>query len=103
MRKLALVMVAAVSLSMFSGCGGPYYVSGSIRDFYAQKYGESPWLWGNIIMNGFYGIAHHVCMFVDVAFVNTYYFWAKDAQPFGDGKGSQYEHKAATSGKKMPK
>lgn len=102
MRKVAIALVATVSLSMFSGCGGPYYVSGSIEDFYAQKYAESPWLWGNVIVNGLYGFAHGVCMFID-QFVNGYYFWAKDAQPGGDGKGTYYEHKKPTAGKPMPK
>jgi hypothetical protein len=102
MRKVAIALVATVSLSMFAGCGGPYYVSGSIDDFYAQKYTESPWLWGNVIVNGLFGIAHNVCMFID-QFVNAYYFWAKDAQPGGDGKGTYYEHKKPTAGKPMPK
>lgn len=102
MRKLAIVLVATVTITTTAGCGGPYYVSGSIEDFYAQKYGESPWLWGNIIVNGLYGMAHSVCLFID-QFVNGYYFWAKDAQPAGDGKGTIYEHKKPTSGKSMPK
>jgi hypothetical protein len=102
MRKMAIVLVATVAITTTSGCGGPYYVSGSIEDFYAQKYGESPWLWGNVLVNGLYGFVHGACMFID-QFVNGYYFWFKDAQPGGDGKGSQYEHKKATSGKPMPK
>jgi len=38
---------------------------------------------------------------VDAVFVNTYYFWAKDAQPGGDGKGTVCEHKVPAHGKKL--
>ena len=103
MRKMAIALVAVVALSAAQGCGGPYMLSGSVRDFYTPKYGESPWLWGNIIVNGLYGFAHGICWAVDSIFINTYYFWVKDAQPFGDGKGTIYEHKKATAGKPMPK
>jgi hypothetical protein len=103
MRKLSIALVAAIALSTAQGCGGPYYVTGSVRDFYTQKYGESPWLWGNVIVNGLYMFAYGVCNFVDVVALNTYYFWLKDAQPFGDGKGTVYEHKKASSGKPFPK
>jgi len=103
MRKMAIALVFAVSLGTVSGCGGPYYLSNSAHDWYAQKYGESPWLWGNVVVNGLFGFVGGLLWMGDVVFVNTYYFWAKDAQPGGDGKGSVYEHKAVTSGKKMPK
>jgi len=103
MRKMAMALVLAVSLGTVSGCGGPYYLTNSAHDWYAQKYGESPWLWGNVVVNYLYGVVGGLLWFGDVVFVNTYYFWAKDAQPGGDGKGSVYEHKAVTSGKKMPK
>jgi hypothetical protein len=103
MRKLSIALVAAVTLSMAQGCGGPYYVSGVVRDFYTQKYGESPWIWGNIIVNGLYGFANGIAWAVDGIVLNTYYFWLKDAQPFGDGKGTVYEHKKASSGKPFPK
>ncbi|HZN62963.1 MAG TPA: hypothetical protein VFC90_11220 [Planctomycetota bacterium] len=101
MRKLAIVLVASIALTTAVGCGGPFYVSGVVSDWYAQQYGESPWLFGNIISAGIYGWVYYIVLAVDGIFVNTYYFWFKDAQPFGDGKGTVFEHKAPSSGKKM--
>ena len=101
MRKLALALVASIALTTTVGCGGPFYVSSAAGDWYAQQYGESPWLFGNVISVGIYGWVYAILRAVDTIFVNTYYFWVKDAQPFGDGKGTVFEHKAATSGKKM--
>jgi hypothetical protein len=101
MRKLAMVLVASVSLSTFSGCGGPFYLTGSARDWYAQQYGDNPWLLGNVVSIWAYGFVQYVLGTVDVVVLNTYYFWVKDAQPFGDGKGTVYHHKPLTSGKKF--
>ena len=100
MRKLAIVLVASATLSTFQGCGGPFYLTGSARDWYAQEYGKSPWLLGNVVSIWVYGVVQYVLGAVDLFVVNTYYFWFEDAQPFGDGKGTVYEHKALTSGKK---
>ena len=103
MRKMAMALVAVVALSTASGCGGPYYLAESSHDWYAQKYGETPWLWGNIVVNGLYSMVAGVLWFADAVVLNTYYFWLKDAQPGGDGKGTYYEHKKPTSGKPYPK
>jgi hypothetical protein len=101
MRKLAIVLAATVSLSTFSGCGGPYYLGNSASDWYAEHYGDSPWLYGNVVSNWVYNFVQHIFWFCDVVALNTYYFWFKDAQPGGDGKGTVYEHKALTKGKKL--
>jgi len=101
MRKLAIVLVASLTVSTYSGCGGPYYLSGSASDWYSQHYGESPWLYGNVLSHWVYGVVQYVLVTCDIVFLNTYYFWFKDAQPIGDGKGTVYEHKAPTAGKKL--
>jgi len=102
MQKLAILMVAVVALGMVAGgCGGPFYLHGSASDWYAQQYGDNPWLLGNVISAGIYAWVAGLLWFGDMVILNTYYFWAKDAQPFGDGKGTVFEHKAPTSGKKF--
>jgi len=101
MKKLGIVLVASIVLVTAGGCGGPYMLSNSVGDWYADKYGETPWLYGNILSNAIYGFVFYVAMGVDAMFVNTYYFWVKDAQPGGDGKGTVFEHKVPGHGKKL--
>jgi len=101
MKKLGIVLVASIMLVTAGGCGGPYMLSNSVGDWYSDKYGETPWLYGNILANAIYGFVFYVAMGVDAVFVNTYYFWAKDAQPGGDGKGTVFEHKVPAHGKKL--
>ena len=101
MRKLGIVLVASVVAFSAVGCGGPYMLSNSVGDWYNDHYGETPWLYGNILSNAIFGLVFNLARFGDAVFVNTYYFWAKDAQPAGDGKGTVFEHKAATHGKKL--
>src|SRR5262245_48079992 len=104
MRKMAMVLVAVVALGMAGGgCGGPYYLAGNVHDWYAQQYGETPWLWGNIVVNGLYSMVAGLAWMADAIALNTYYFWFKDPQPGGDGKGTYYEHKKPSSGKPFPK
>jgi hypothetical protein len=47
-----------------------------------------------------YGFAYGFGLMGDSMIVNTYYFWAKDAAPLGDNKGSTFDH-APNPGKKM--
>jgi hypothetical protein len=44
------------------------------------------------------GVAFFVTSTID-GVVNAYYFWAKDAQPFGSGKGTTHSHTSAPSAK----
>ena len=102
MKKLGIVALVGVVLvsGLGVGCGGPQYVSNSVSDWYAQKYHETPWLFGNVISYGIYSLVYGITWMVDSVFVNTYHFWVKDAQPFGDGKGSTFDHKNPSPGKK---
>ncbi len=99
MKKLLLVPVAALLISAGVGCGGPQIAANSVGDWYAQKYNEVPWLYGNVLSYGIYSFVHGACWFVD-GIINVYFFWGKDAQPFGDGKGTTFEHKNPSPGKK---
>lgn len=101
MRTCGIILLVVVFVFVAVGCGGPFYLANSLSDWYSQQYGASPWLFGNVISAGLYGIVAGFAWWLDEVFVNTYYFWVKDAQPGGDGKGTVYEHKAATSGKKL--
>ena|SRR6185295_20021219 len=101
MKRFGMVAVLSAVLMSGVGCGGPMYLSSSLGDWYGQKYHESPWLYGNILSYGLYGFVYGFSIMADSMVVNTYYFWAKDAKPFGDDKGSTFDHKTITPGKKM--
>jgi len=100
MKRLGMIALLSTVLCSGIGCGGPMYLSNSCGDWYAQKYNESPWLYGNALSFAIYGFVYGFAIMGDAVAVNTYYFWAKDAQPLGDGKGSTFEHKP-NPGKKM--
>ena len=100
MKRFGMMAVLCAVLVSGVGCGGPMYLSSSLGDFYAQKYAESPWIWGNILSYGIYGFVQGFAVMADSAFVNPFYFWVKDAKPFGDDKGSTFDHKTITPGKK---
>ena len=100
MKKLGIVALLSVVLVSGIGCGGPQYASNSVSDWYAQQYHQSPWLFGNVISYAIYSFVYGITWMVDSVALNTYHFWIKDAQPLGDGKGSTFDHKNPTPGKK---
>jgi hypothetical protein len=100
MKRLGIIALLSVVLMGNVGCGGPMYITGSMGDWYAQKYNESPWIYGNVLSFALYGMAYGFGLMGDGMIVNTYYFWAKDAAPLGDNKGSTFDH-APNPGKKM--
>jgi hypothetical protein len=91
MKKLAIVVVALMLVVAVAGCWGPQKVTRSFDDWLNQGYTNSPWLFGNVVSYMAWGFGFWITNMVD-AFVNTYYFWAKDAQPFGSGKGTPFMH-----------
>ena len=100
MKKLALLSLALLVLAVpMTGCYGPQMVNGSFEDWADEGYANTPWLFGNVISYGIISLVNGITWFVD-GFVNAYYFWAKDAQPFGDGHGTTYTHKVVTPKKK---
>lgn len=100
MKKLALLSLAVLVLAVpMTGCYGPQNLNRGLSDWANEGYSQTPWLYGNVISYGLISLANGITWFVD-GIVNMYYFWAKDAQPFGDGKGTVYTHKVVTSKKK---
>jgi hypothetical protein len=100
MKKLALLSLALLVLAVpMTGCYGPQMVNRGFSDWLNEGYTGTPWLYGNVISYGIISLVNGITWFVD-GFVNAYYFWAKDAQPFGDGVGTTYTHKVVTPKKK---
>jgi len=95
MKKVAVVALALLVGVAAAGCYGPQMVTRGLDDWANQMYVDTPWLLGNVVSYALISIANGVTWFVD-GFVNAYYFWAKDAQPFGSGTGTAYTHKAVT-------
>ena len=95
MKKIAVVVVALMLVVSISGCWGPQMVTRGFDDWLNQGYVNSPWLYGNMVMYMAWGVGFWFTNLAD-AFVNTYYFWAKDAQPFGSGTGTKFDHKPVT-------
>lgn len=93
MKKVSVVALAVLVTVAASGCMvGPNNFSRGIDDWANQSYGESPWLYGNVISGAIISIVMWVAHGID-SLINIYWFWAKDAQPFGTGKGTTFTHK----------
>lgn len=100
MKKLALLSLAVLVLAVpMTGCYGPQMVNRQFDDWANQGYTDMPWLYGNVVSYALISLANGVTWFVD-GIVNVYYFWVKDAQPFGDGAGTTFTHKVVTPKKK---
>lgn len=99
MKKLALVSLALLIGVSSMGCWGPQMVTRGLDDWLNEGYTGSPWLYGNSISYMLIGFAFWITNWVD-GIVNFYYFWVKDAQPFGDGNGTTFTHKVVTPKKK---
>jgi hypothetical protein len=95
MKKVAVIVVALMLIVSIGGCFGPQKVTRSFDDWLNQGYTDSPWLYGNTVSYMVWGIGFMFTSMID-AFVNTYYFWAKDAQPFGSGTGTKFDHTPVT-------
>lgn len=95
MKHLTVVAVALMFIVAISGCWGPQIVTRSFDDWLNQGYTDSPWLYGNVVAYAIWGFGTYITMMVD-GFVNAYYFWVKDAQPFGSGTGTKFDHKPVT-------
>ncbi len=99
MTKVSVVALAVLVTFAAVGCGGPMILTRGLDDLVAQEYHKTPWLLGNVVVHGIYGVANAVTWTID-SLVNIYFFWIKDAQPIGDGKGTTVERKLPTPGKK---
>ena len=101
MKRLGMTALVCAVLGSGIGCGGPHYLTNSASDWYAQRYHESPWVYGNVLSYALYGFVQGFLWMGDAVVVNTYYFWAMDAEPGGNGKGSTFKHDDPSPGKKM--
>jgi hypothetical protein len=95
MNKVAGLAVALVLIVAVTGCWGPQVVTRSFDDWLNEGYVHSPWLFGNVVSYMAWSLGF---MFTNLAdgFINTYYFWVTDAQPFGSGTGTRFEHTPVT-------
>jgi hypothetical protein len=99
MKRLALISLALLVLTAPMGCHGPQKLSRSLDEWVNERYIESPWLVGNVLSHLLLAGATALTWTVD-SFINMYYFWVDDAQPFGNGKGTAYPFRAVTPTKK---
>jgi hypothetical protein len=95
MQKLAIVALTLLVVIGSVGCFGPQKLSRAVDDFTNQGYVETPWLYGNVISYWLISMIHGIAWWID-GIVNIYYFWVCDAQPFGKGVGTPFNHKAVT-------
>jgi len=100
MKRLALCAALAVLLVVQgAGCHGPQRLSRGLDEWANTGYVESPWIYGNFVAHVLLAGASVVTWTVD-SFINIYYFWVDDAEPFGDGKGTPYPFRAVTPSKR---
>lgn len=95
MKKVALVALSALLVVSVTGCFGPQKVTRALDDWANQEYVNTPWLIGNVVSSALLWVAFAVTQTVDI-FINAYYFWVVDAQPFGKGVGTPFNHKVPT-------
>jgi hypothetical protein len=91
MRKVVLVGLVVLMVVGSIGCYGPQMLNRAVDDFANEGYQKSPWLFGNVVVYSLVGFAGWITWGID-GIINIYYFWVKDAQPFGSGKGTAYPH-----------
>ncbi len=92
LKKRFLAPVLALSLLVLPGClAGPNQLGRSWDDWVNQRYSENAWLHGAVFQNVLpvYPIAGGVLGFLDIMFLNPFYFWSADAW---DGRGTAYGH-----------
>ena len=94
MKKTLIVLLASAALlAPVSGCHGPQKLSRSLDEWTNNGYIESPWVYGSFLAHMLLAAGNVVTWTMD-SFINAYYFWADDEEPFGDGKGTPYPFRA---------
>jgi hypothetical protein len=100
MKKLAVfALLLAFLAAPLAGCHGPQRLSRGLDEWANEKYIESPWIVGNFLSHMLLAGATAVTWTVD-SFINVYFFWVDDAEPFGNGKGTPYPFRAVTPTKR---
>ena len=95
MNKVAGVAVALMLVVAVAGCWGPQFVTRGFDDWLNEGYVHSPWWFGNMLSLMAWGLGFMFTNLAD-AFINTYYLWVNDAQQFGIGTGTKFDHKPVT-------
>jgi hypothetical protein len=100
MKKAAAFLLVVVLLtSSLGGCHGPQRLTRGLDQWANDQYIESPWIIGNVLSHMLLAVGSTVTWTVD-SFINVYFFWIDDAQPFGDGKGTPYPFRSVTPTKR---
>lgn len=93
-RVLAAALASVLALALW-GCHGPQRLTRGLDEWSNTGYTESPWIYGNVLAHLLLASTSAVTWTMD-SFINVYYFWVDDAEPFGDGKGTPYPFRAVT-------
>ena len=92
MKKTIASLLLLCALAISTGCAtGPFRLSRSWDDYRNQKYTESSWVHG-VLLSEIIPVYPIVGLFAgigDVLFLNTWYFWTKDAW---DNHGTGFTH-----------
>ncbi|MBV8880845.1 MAG: hypothetical protein JO332_12815 [Planctomycetaceae bacterium] len=100
MKRLACCALLAVLLvAPLGGCHGPQRLSRGLDEWANNGYIDSPWIYGNLLAHLLLAGATAVTWTAD-SFINIYFFWVDDAEPFGSGKGTPYPFRAVTPAKR---
>jgi hypothetical protein len=99
MRRAGWGALAAVVVLSGAGCFGPQMLTRQMDDWAQRTYHENPWLMGNLLSWALLKAVFAVTGVLD-GFTNAYYFWFRDAKPFGDGVGTTFEHTPVIPGKR---
>ena len=101
MKRFATASLAVLVAASSAGCWGPQKLTRHMDDWTNQTYVDNPWLAGNVLSYGILRGIFAVTGIVD-AFINAYYFWAKDAEPLGEhaGAGTTFVHRPVTPTRK---
>ncbi len=92
LEKALTTCALAATITLLSGClAGPDRLGRTWDDYVNQKYTEDAWIHGALLQNIFpiYPMVGGILTYVDVLFVNVYYFWSSDAW---DGRGTGFVH-----------
>ena len=90
--RLALATLALSAMLLSSCNSGPNRLSRNWDTWVNGKYATSSWVHGALLQDVIpvYPVVGFVMKIGDILFVNTWYFWSKDAW---DGKGTAYTYK----------
>ena len=98
MRKLAVVLILLLAISITGCLAGPHQLTRTVDDWDHKNYVESPWM--NGILNGFavVPLAKMIAGFGDMLTGDLYAFWFRDAWSGKGGAGFNHAEVTHTDG-----